>query len=91
MHLTNNPSIWRPIDGPVKQWPLAVCDGSTVQTEKMIATDHVRRQYAGCTLYALSDPGMKWYYMKDQMDNEVLLFKNFDSRPNVAKCNFLII
>ncbi|KAK2740664.1 hypothetical protein FQN57_006034 [Myotisia sp. PD_48] len=78
-------NIWRPIRGPVQQWPLAVCDGNTVHPHNLIETDHVRRQYAGCTLYALKDPGMKWYYMKNQRDDEVLLFKNFDSNENVTK------
>ncbi len=79
-------SVWKPINGPVQEWPLAVCDGSTVQPENLIETDHVRRQYAGVTLYALKDSGMQWYYMRYQKDDEVLLFKNFDSLPGVVPC-----
>ena len=77
-------SIWRPIRGPVRDWPLAVCDGSTVRDENLIETDHVRRQYAGCTLYALPDKDMRWYFMSGQKDDEVLLLKNFDSEPGVV-------
>lgn len=84
-------SIWRPFNGPVLEWPLAICDGSSVDPNKLIETDHVRRQYAGCTLYALSDPKMRFYYMQNQEDNEVLLFKNFDSDPTVVTSMYTYI
>jgi hypothetical protein len=32
-----------------------------------------------------SNPDHRWYYAADLMPDEVLLFKNYDSRKNVAR------
>lgn len=79
-------SLWRPINGPVQDCPLAVCDGRTYSESSLVETDQVRRWHAGQTQYALFDPNMVWYYLSDQTDDEVLLFKNFDSMDGVTKC-----
>lgn len=84
-------SIWRPIRHAIESWPLAVCDGSTVPKEKLLEVDHVRKYYIGESLYPLQSPGYKWYYLNRQTRNEVILFKNFDSKPDVpAKCKHSI-
>lgn len=53
----------------------------------LVETDHVRRHYSGSTLYLMRNPAQRFYYMSKQSKNEVLIFKNFDSKPDVgAKC-----
>ncbi|CAH0044609.1 unnamed protein product [Clonostachys solani] len=80
-------NIWRPIRHAIETWPLAVCDGSTVPQEKLLGVDHVRKYYVGESLYPLQSPGYKWYYLNGQTRDEVILFKNFDSKTDVpAKC-----
>ncbi|KAK3402545.1 hypothetical protein B0T20DRAFT_449596 [Sordaria brevicollis] len=80
-------NVWRPLRHPVTNYPLAVCDGSTVQQEKMVAVDHVRKYYEGEGLYPLYDERMRWYYLNRQTKDEVLLFKTFDSSTTVkARC-----
>ncbi|VUC26949.1 unnamed protein product [Clonostachys rosea] len=80
-------NIWRPIRHPVDSWPLAVCDGSTVPQEKLLAVDHVRKYYVGESLYPIPSLDYRWYYLNRQTRNEVILFKNFDSKADVlAKC-----
>jgi hypothetical protein len=32
--------------------------------------------------------GMEWYYMNRQMDDEPVVFKNFDSDESVTPCEF---
>ncbi|MCJ1467360.1 hypothetical protein MMC07_005984 [Pseudocyphellaria aurata] len=76
-------NIWRPLIDSVEDWPLAVCDGSTVDGSDLVETDHVRRQYSGSTMYLMHNPGQKFYYMCKQSKSEVLIFKNFDSRFDV--------
>ncbi|OAA43583.1 hypothetical protein ISF_09668 [Cordyceps fumosorosea ARSEF 2679] len=85
--LTGNRSVWRPIRNAVENYPLAVCDGSTVPQEKLIQVDHVRKYYIGESLYPLQSASYRWYYLNRQTPDEVLLFKIFDSKENVqAKC-----
>ncbi|KAF2476026.1 uncharacterized protein BDR25DRAFT_379689 [Lindgomyces ingoldianus] len=76
-------NVWKPLNGPIEDWPLAVCDGKTVKDENMIETDHIRRQYDGTTMYAQYSEGMKWYFMSQQQNDDVLLLKNFDSNSDV--------
>lgn len=81
--------MWRPLIDSVEDWPLAVCDGRTVDGSDLVETDHVRRQYSGSTLYMMHNPAQRFYYMSKQSKNEVLIFKNFDSKPDVeAKCKY---
>lgn len=66
-----------------------MCDGRTVDSSDLVETDHVRRHYSGSTLYLMHNPAQRFYYMSKQSKNEVLIFKNFDSKPDVeAKCKY---
>ena len=83
-------SVWRPLIESVDDWPLALCDGSTVDDRDLVETDHVRRHYTGSTMYLMHNPGQRFYYLSNQGRNDVLLFKNFDSERGVkARCVFL--
>ncbi|KAK3350474.1 hypothetical protein B0H65DRAFT_545598 [Neurospora tetraspora] len=80
-------NVWRPLRHPVANYALAVCDGSTVQPQNLVAVDHVRKNYEGEGLYPLYDQGMKWYYLNRQTKDEVLFFKTYDSAEGVkARC-----
>lgn len=76
-------NVWRPLVSAIKDWPIAVCDGSTVVSSDLVETDNVRKHYAGSTMYLMSRESQKWYYMSEQGCNDVLIFKTFDSDPNV--------
>ncbi|KAF4237414.1 hypothetical protein CNMCM8980_005508 [Aspergillus fumigatiaffinis] len=78
-------NLWRPINGPVENHPLAVCDGSSYDPSKLLEADIIRETYTGHMMYALYDPGMAWYYMGRQRDDEVVIFKSYDSKDGVAK------
>ncbi|CAG8316643.1 unnamed protein product [Penicillium nalgiovense] len=82
-----NLSMWRPINGPVEDQPIAVCDGRTVDTSKLVETDMTRGDYTGTLLYPLYDPSniRKWYYLSRQGAEDVLLFKSFDSEKGSVK------
>ncbi|KAL8722296.1 MAG: hypothetical protein Q9225_001201 [Loekoesia sp. 1 TL-2023] len=76
-------NVWRPLIDAVKDWPLAVCDGSTVQRSDLVEADHIRQHYTGSTMYLMHGPQQKFYYMSEQSKDEVLIFKNFDSKRGV--------
>lgn len=81
-------SVWRPIRHPIENFPLAVCDGSTVPADRLLAVDHVRKAYVGESAYPLAWPGYRWYYLGGQTRDEVLLFKTYDSGAGAggARC-----
>jgi hypothetical protein len=80
-------NAWRPIVDTVCDWPLAICDGSTVSTSDLVEIDHVRLEARHRTFLAKSSPNYRWNYLRHQRRDEVTLFKNFDSDPKVAaKC-----
>ncbi|KAF2175361.1 putative 7 alpha-cephem-methoxylase [Zopfia rhizophila CBS 207.26] len=80
-------SIWRPFGNTVENFPLAMCDGSTVGPRDLVLADHVRKTYIGETVYPLYQDNYKWYYLNRQTRDEVLILKMFDSEPTAkAKC-----
>jgi hypothetical protein len=79
-------SVWRPLEQPVTDWPIAVCDARTVSPSDLVECDHVRRQYTGSTMYLQHNLAQRFYYLDRQSKDEVLIFKNFDSARAVAKC-----
>ncbi|KAL9120122.1 MAG: hypothetical protein Q9187_003326 [Circinaria calcarea] len=81
-------SIWRPLIPSVSDWPLALCDGSTVSPHSLVETDHVRRSYTGSTMYLMHEPQQKWYYLSGQGKAEVVIFKNFDSERRGVRARY---
>ncbi|KAH7133737.1 putative 7 alpha-cephem-methoxylase [Dactylonectria macrodidyma] len=80
-------NIWRPSGDPIESHPLAVMDGSKVPAEKLVEVDVVRHSYVGESYYPLQHDDYKWYFINNQTNEEVLLFKMYDSAEGVkAKC-----
>ncbi|KAI1074906.1 hypothetical protein F5B20DRAFT_585740 [Whalleya microplaca] len=75
-------NVWRPLE-KVRDWPLALCDGRTVDHSDLVECDHIRRRYIGSTMYLLESPRHRWYYLSNQTPDEVIIFKNFDSSEDV--------
>lgn len=73
-------SVWKPLRGPVRDWPLAVCDRSTVDLAKDVkAADLVFARHAveNCQIHYSSCH--KWYYLSDQQPEEAWVFLQSDS------------
>jgi hypothetical protein len=80
-------SVWRPLIDAVEDWPLALCDGATVDPSDLVEADHIRRHYMGSTLYLKRNASHRFYYMSKQSKDDVVIFKNFDSDSNAqATC-----
>ncbi|CCF32719.1 methyltransferase CmcJ [Colletotrichum higginsianum] len=77
-------NVWRPIENPVQDYPLACCDSTSVLDEDLVECDHVRRRFKGSNLYTHHREGHKWYYLGEQRPDEVLLIKMFDSDSSVS-------
>lgn len=74
-------NFWRPVrpmQGPVKKTPLAVCDPRSVKMEDIVPLS-VKRDPLGYTkmLDLAYDKDQEWYYYPDMTVDEVLVFKSF--------------
>lgn len=72
-------NIWRPIRGPLRDTPLAVCDARSVKPEQLVASDLVYPNRVGETYSVLFDPGHRWFYAPEMRADEALLLKCYDS------------
>jgi len=77
-------NIWRPLNGPIENYPLAVCDGRTAPAANMLEADRISRSYQGDTLFTMFQKGYDWYYLSGQKNDEPLIFKGFDSKEGVT-------
>lgn len=79
-------NIWRPIKHPVYDCGLAIADGGKLQKDDILECDRHRQDTGefwdtmGVIKYR---PGFHWYYMSQQDEPDVLLFKNYDSSADV--------
>jgi hypothetical protein len=74
------PSVWHPLQGPLVDWPLALCDAQTVDFENdTMAGDVVDRDNVFENTQVHYNAKQKWYYLSNQMPTELVLFKNADS------------
>jgi hypothetical protein len=71
-------SVWKPLT-EVENWPLGVCDSSTVEFKDLITSDLVRRKYVGETFYSTYNSKHQWYYLSRQLPDEVTMLKIHDS------------
>ena len=72
-------NMWRPITGPLRDAPLAICDASSIAPQQLTAVDLVYPQRRGEIYYLTYAAGQRWYYAPDMQPDEAWLFKNFDS------------
>jgi hypothetical protein len=63
-----------------------MCDANGVPESNLIPTDRVRGTQKGNTRYVMYTPASNWYYQSESRDDEVVLFKCYDTDDSVAKC-----
>ncbi|OKL57227.1 hypothetical protein UA08_07379 [Talaromyces atroroseus] len=81
-----NVNMWRPVRGPVQNWPLAVCDSRSVSAEKYVEFDRILPKGNMTARMVLEHPTLKWHYLSQQQPDEAIIFKCTDSHEGVAKC-----
>lgn len=84
-------NVWRPITGPLKDHPLALCDARTVDPDDLMVSkafssvgeDGLRlaggKPSYGEVFYVAYNRKHRWYYAPDMRTDEALLLKNYDS------------
>lgn len=72
-------NLWRPIRGPVRDAPLAMCDATTVAPDDLVASDLIYPNRRGETYAVTFNPTHRWFYVPGMEVDEVLLLKCYDS------------
>jgi hypothetical protein len=75
-------NLWRPIRGPLRDAPLAVCDAGSVGPDDLVPSDLVYRDRIGETYAVTYNPSHRWFYVPEMQPNEALLLKCYDSRTD---------
>jgi hypothetical protein len=75
-------NLWRPIRGPLQDYPLAVCEAGSVAFQDLVPSDLVYPHRVGETYQVLHNPAHRWYYVPDMQPDEALLLKCFDSKTD---------
>ncbi|OBR12351.1 Methyltransferase [Colletotrichum higginsianum IMI 349063] len=88
-------SVWRPLRGPVEEWPLATMDGRTLKDGHVHPTNIFKHQYSlqGQTVSISYAPEQRWFYLDHQDTDEVTFIKIWDNKDDVksklcAHCAF---
>jgi hypothetical protein len=72
-------NLWRPINGPVLSAPLALCDARSVAWEDWVICDLVYEDRIGEIYNIAFNPEHRWCYFPRMTNDEVLVFKCYDS------------
>ncbi|HET6157613.1 MAG TPA: CmcJ/NvfI family oxidoreductase [Dongiaceae bacterium] len=72
-------NVWRSINGPVTDTPLAFADARTVADEDWIATDLKYPDRTGEVYRIAFNPEHRWFYVPNLQPDEILLLKTYDS------------
>lgn len=75
-------NLWRPIRGPLRDAPLAVCDVQSVAPADLVPSDLVYRDRVGETYGVTFNPAHRWFYVPEMQPDEVLLLKCYDSETD---------
>ena len=74
-------NVWRPIVGPLQQYPLAFGDATNLAPEDIIATDLIYPDRVGEIYSIAHNPAQRWFYFPEMSRDEVALIKTYDSDP----------
>jgi hypothetical protein len=78
-------NVWKPIRGPVRDTPLAVCDARGIRPQDLIATDLRYRDRTGEVYSLRFSPEHRWFYYSGMNADEAMLLKCFDSDADRAR------
>ncbi|KAF1931208.1 uncharacterized protein M421DRAFT_417867 [Didymella exigua CBS 183.55] len=78
-------NVWRPLNGPVMGFSLAVADSQSVQDEDLVPVEHRYPHRNGQTAAVRYNLSQKWYYWSGMRNEDRLLLKCFDSDETVGQ------
>jgi hypothetical protein len=75
-------NLWRPIHGPLRDAPLAMCDARTIDPVDLVPSDLVYRHRVGETYSVTYNPSHRWYYVPEMRRDEAVLLKCCDTKTD---------
>ena len=72
-------NVWRPLNGTVESFPLAVGDSTTLSDEALVGIQLIYPDRTGETAGVKFDEGTRWWYWSGMGNEERLLLQCFDS------------
>jgi hypothetical protein len=72
-------NVWRPIRGPLRDAPLAICDATSVAFADFVPSDLIYRDRTGETYRVRYNPAHRWFYVPEMRTDEAVLIKCYDS------------
>lgn len=72
-------NLWRPIRGPLRDTPLALCDAASVATDDLVASDLIYPNRRGETYSVKFNRDHRWFYFPEMTADQALLLKCYDS------------
>ena len=73
-------NVWRPLNGTVESFPLAVAESKTLTDDGLIGVEHRYPDRTGETAAVEFQKGTRWWYWSGMTDDERLLLQCFDSQ-----------
>ncbi|HJS83883.1 MAG TPA: CmcJ/NvfI family oxidoreductase, partial [Acetobacteraceae bacterium] len=71
-------NLWRPLFGPLRDFPLAVADARSIAPDELVPSDLVYPDRVGEIYSVRHSPRHRWFYVPDMRADEALLLKCFD-------------
>jgi len=78
-------NIWRPLKGPVKAFPLAMADSTSVTDADLVGVEHRYKTFTGETAGVRYSENHKWWYWSGMNPDERILLQCFDSQGGRAR------
>ncbi|KAF9259758.1 hypothetical protein L218DRAFT_874011 [Marasmius fiardii PR-910] len=79
-------NLWRPINNPAFDWPVAFCVWDSVDVERdTFSVPRLRPEKYNEALGVRFSCAHRWKYLRGMRTDEVVLIKNFDSDESVAR------
>ncbi|HXZ00743.1 MAG TPA: CmcJ/NvfI family oxidoreductase [Stellaceae bacterium] len=72
-------NVWRPIKGPVKSAPLALCDAGSLDPADLVVSELRYPDRTGEIYLVTYNPRHRWFYFPEMSADETVLIKCFDS------------
>jgi hypothetical protein len=75
-------NLWRPIRGPLRDPPLAVCDAQSIDPDDLVPSDLVYPHRVGETYSVTYNPAHRWYYVPEMRVDQTLLIQCSDTKTD---------
>jgi hypothetical protein len=78
-------NIWHPLVGPNDDWPLALCDYTSIDDADIIDNDDLHTDRANENSLLHAGQRHRWYCLAKHQPEDVLVFRNIDARGKRAR------